>query len=211
MISWMHITSVADTVVTLPAAATITVWLLAGRAWHMALRWSVLFISGLAIVVATKIAFIGWGIGIHALDFMGMSGHAMRATAVFPVISYLVLQKSLPGVRASGVMLGLLLGVLVGASRIALQVHSVSEAVAGCAIGAAVSLGFIWMSRELPRPHLDRRLIALGMFALLPAAYANPAPTTQWMNAVALYLSGHDAPYSRNTGRPISPDEHHSH
>jgi membrane-associated phospholipid phosphatase len=210
MISWMHITSVADTVVTLPAAVTIAVWLSAGRAWRMALWWSLLFIGGLGIVVATKIAFIGWGIGINALDFRGMSGHAMRATAVFPVILYLVLQKFPAAVRASGVLLGIAIGVLIGASRVALQVHSASEVVAGCAIGAAVSLGFIWRSRGLPRPYLDRRLIALGMFALLPTAYANPAPTNQWMNAVALYLSGHDAPYDRNTGGPISPDEHHS-
>jgi membrane-associated phospholipid phosphatase len=207
---WMHITSVADTLVTLTAAETIAVWLVAGRAWRMALWWSLLFTCGLALVAATKIAFIGWGIGINALDFTGMSGHAMRATAVFPVIVYLVLQRSAATVRASGVLLGTLIGVLVGVSRVALHVHSVSEAVAGCAIGGAVSLGFIWMSRGLPRPYLDRRLITLGMLALLPTAYANPASTNQWMNAVALYLSGHDAPYERRTGRPISSDEHHS-
>ena len=210
MIPWMYITGVADTVVTLPAAATIVVWLLTGRAWRMALWWSLLFAGGLAIVAATKIAFIGWGIGINALDFMGMSGHAMRATAVFPVIAYLVLQRSSAAVRASGVLLGISIGLLVGVSRMALQVHSVSEIIAGCMIGGAVSLGFIWVSRGLPRPYLHRRLIALGMLALLPTAYANPAPTNQWMNAVALYLSGHDTPYDRSTGRPISPDEHHA-
>jgi membrane-associated phospholipid phosphatase len=210
MIPWMHITSVADTVVTLPAAATIAVWLIAGRAQRMALWWCLLFICGLAVVVATKIAFIGWGMGISSLDFMGMSGHAMRATAVFPVIFYLVLQRSPAVVSASGVMFGILIGVLVGVSRVALNVHSVSEAVAGCAIGVAVSLGFIWMSRGLPRPHLNHRIIALGLFALLPTSYANPAPTNRWMNAVALYLSGHDMPYGRNADRPISPDGHYS-
>ena len=210
MISWMHITGVADTVVTLPAAATIAIWLLSGRAWRMAFWWGLLFTGGLAIVIATKLAFIGWGIGINALDFMGMSGHAMRATAVFPVILYLVLLRSSPAMTASGVLLGISIGVLVGVSRIALQVHSVSEVVAGCAIGGAVSLGFIWISRGLPKPYLHRRLIALGMLALLPTSYAKPAPTNQWMNAVALYLSGHETPYDRGTGRPVAPDEHHS-
>jgi len=210
MIPWMQITSVADTVVTLPAAATIAIWLITGRAWSMALWWALLLTSGLAVVAATKIAFIGWGMGISAIDFTGMSGHAMRATAVFPVILYLVLQKSPAAARASGVLLGILLGVLVGVSRIALGVHSVSEVVAGCAVGGAVSLGFIWISRGLPRPHLNRWIIALGLSALLPTSYASPAPTGQWMSAVALYLSGQDAPYHRSVGRTISPDEHHS-
>ncbi|OGB20530.1 MAG: membrane-associated phospholipid phosphatase [Burkholderiales bacterium RIFCSPLOWO2_02_FULL_57_36] len=209
MIPWMQITSVADTAVTLPAAATIAVWLITGRAWRMAIWWCLLLIFGLAVVVATKIAFIGWGIGISAIDFMGMSGHAMRATAVFPVIFYLTLQRSPTLVRASGVLLGISLGVLVGVSRVVLNVHSVSEVVAGCALGGVVSLGFIWISRGFPRPHLNRWIIALGLSILLPTSYANPAPTNRWMNAVALYLSGHDMPYDRNAGRSISPDEHY--
>lgn len=211
MIPWMQITSVADTVVTLPAAATIAVWLLASRASRMAFWWCLFFTAGLAAVAATKIAFIGWGVGISALEFMGMSGHAMRATAVFPVIFYLLLQRSPPVVRASGVLFGILLGVLVGLSRIALNVHSISEVIAGCAVGGAVSLGFIWIARGLPRLHLNRRIIALGLFALLPTAYAKPAPTNQWMNAVALYLSGHDVPYKRGNDRPIAPNEYHLH
>ena len=129
---------------------------------------------------------------------------------VFPVILYLVLQRSPNVVRISAVSLGIFIGVLVGISRLALGVHSVSEVVAGCALGAAVSLGFIWISRGLPRPHLNRRIIALGLFALLPTSYAKPAPTTQWMNAVALYLSGHEVPYDRSAAHLISPDEHRS-
>lgn len=210
MIPWLQITSVADTVITLPAAATIAAWLIAGRAWRMAVWWCALFISGLVIVVATKIAYIGWGVGIETLDLMGMSGHAMRATAVFPVIFYLMLQRSPVAARASGVLLGVVLGALVGASRVALNVHSVSEVVTGCALGGAVSMGFIWIVRGLPRPHLNRRIILLGLFALLPAAYANPAPTTRWMNAVALYLSGLEMPYNQSVGKTNSPDEHHS-
>ncbi len=208
MIPWGHITSVADTVVTLPAAATIAVWLGAGRAWRMALWWCALFISGLALVAATKIAFIGWGIGVSALDFMGMSGHAMRAIAVFPVIFYLVLQRSPRAVRISGVSLGILIGILVGVSRVVLDFHSMSEVLAGCAMGAVVSLGFIWIARGMPRPYVNRWLIAFGLFALLPTSYAKPAPTNLWMNAIALYLSGNEMPYDRSSGRPMSINEH---
>ncbi|MEB0165436.1 phosphatase PAP2 family protein, partial [Glaciimonas sp. CA11.2] len=125
----MSITRLADTTVMLPLAAACTVWLACGRAWRMAFWWCLLFALGLTLVAATKIAFIGWGIGIQALDFTGFSGHAMRTTAVMPVLFYLLLQKSSPTVRTLGVVLGIALGVLIGISRLAVQVHSVSEVV----------------------------------------------------------------------------------
>ena len=96
MIPWMEITRFGGIVVTAPAAAAITAWLMMGRAWRLAAWWCVLFIGGMALVVATKIAFIGWGLGIQALDYTGISGHAMRATAVYPVLFYLVLLRRAP-------------------------------------------------------------------------------------------------------------------
>src|SRR5712692_9155992 len=102
MISWMKITGFGGTAVMMPAAAVIVAWLLAGRAWRMALWWCLLFSFGIGIVVATKLAFIGWGIGVRSLDFTGISGHSMRATAVIPVMLYLLLLKARPVARASG-------------------------------------------------------------------------------------------------------------
>jgi membrane-associated phospholipid phosphatase len=201
MIPWLKITSFGDTVVMMPAAVAIIAWLVIGRAWRMAFWWSVLFTIGLALVVVTKIAFIGWGIGIRSLDFTGISGHAMRAAAVIPIICYLLLQKSSPGTRALGIFFGLMLGALISFSRIVVHAHSVSEAVAGFLLGAIISLGFIWISRSLEKPTLNRWLIAITMIALLPTSNAKPAPTQSWMNGVALYLSGHDRPYDRELWR----------
>jgi hypothetical protein len=77
----------------MPAALIITIWLLTGRLWHLAALWCLLFGIAMLAVVATKIAFLGWGIGSEALDFTGISGHAARATAIFPVLFYLGLQN----------------------------------------------------------------------------------------------------------------------
>jgi membrane-associated phospholipid phosphatase len=200
MIPWMRITSFGDTVVMLPAAAAIAAWLITGSAYRMAVWWCLLFTFGLVLVAATKIAFVGWGISISGLDFTGISGHAMRATAVFPMIFYLALQKSPPLARISGVLLGGMVGVLIGISRIALYTHSVSEVVAGCILGGVIGLGFIRISNRLPKPFLNPRIIALSLLALLPTSYAQPAPTNQWITAIALYLSGHDTPYVRISG-----------
>jgi membrane-associated phospholipid phosphatase len=205
MIPWIPITSLGDSVVTLPAAALILIWLLAGNAWRMAFWWSVLFTAGLLVVLASKVAFIGWGVGSVALDFTGISGHATRATAVLPVIVYLLLQRSSASIRWAGIFLGIGFGVLIGISRVVLNDHSVSEATSGCVLGAVLALAFMWLSRPLPKPSLNRWLIALSLLALLPTTHAEPAPTADWMNAVALYLSGRDKPYVRTWGPLASP------
>lgn len=204
MIPWMKITSFGDSMVMMPAAAAIILWLVIGRAWRMAFWWSGLFTLGLVLVAATKIAFIGWGIGIRALDFTGISGHAMRATAVIPVIFYLMLQKSPPAMRTMGIGCGFLLGILLGVSRVEVQAHSISEAAAGCMLGAFISLGFMWISAPLRKPWLNRWLIALSLLALFPTSNAKPAPTQRWMKGVALYLSGHDRPYVREDWQPAT-------
>ena len=130
MDSWINFTHFGGSTVMLPAALVITAWLIVGRAWRMAFWWCGLFCAGLLLVLATKIAFVGWGVGIRAIDFTGVSGHAMRATAVMPVMLYLILQKTPRPVCAAGVLLGFVFGVLIGRSRLIVNAHSMSEAVA---------------------------------------------------------------------------------
>jgi membrane-associated phospholipid phosphatase len=197
MIPWITITGLGGIAVMAPAAAAIAVWLLMGRAWRMALLWCLLFTFGMTLVVATKIAFIGWGIGFREIDFTGVSGHSMRATTVAPVLFYLILQNTSPVVRTSGVLAGLGFGLIIGISRLVLHAHSVSEAVAGWILGSILSLGFIWLLRNC-RTSLSSRLLAVfSLMALLPLPYAEPVPTQRWITDVALYLSGNDRPFVR--------------
>jgi len=187
-----------------PAALGIAIWLIVGRGWRMALWWCLLFIAGMSLVAVSKIAFIGWGIGIRSIDFTGFSGHSMRATAVFPVLFYLILQKAPPVARVSGVLLGIVFGVIIGISRLVLHSHSVSEAAAGCVLGSMVSLSFIWILGPSQKFVLYRSLIALSLITLLVAPYAEPAPTQRWLIDLSLYLSGHDRPFVRQ-GWKLAP------
>jgi len=200
----------------LTAAVVVTAWLIAGRAWRMVFWWCGLFGLGLLFVLATKIAFVGWGVGIRSIDFTGISGHSMRATAVMPVMLYLILQKTPRLVCTAGVLLGLLFGVLIGISRLILNAHSISEAVAGCVLGAIISLGFILITRHSPKPVLNRWLIALSLLIVFGATrYTEPVPTQRLIRGVALYLAGHERPYIRATWKmaptlPNSPVDEHS-
>jgi hypothetical protein len=82
-----------DLEVVLPLAAALAAWLLAARAWRITLRWLLLFGAALFLVGITKIAFLGWGTGLHALDFKAISGHATCVTALYPFLAYVVLYR----------------------------------------------------------------------------------------------------------------------
>lgn len=198
MTFWALFTKLADSNFTLPLAALLAIWLAAARAWRPFFLWCLLFGSGLLLVVATKIAYIGWGVGIAAIDFTGISGHAMRATAIAPALIYILLQKQTARWQTTGLLCGLGFGIAIGISRLAIHVHSVSEVISGCVMGAVVSLMFIWLIRNY-RISFDRRLLVIGMLALLPVLSLKPAPTESWMEGVARYLGG----TVKSAGSPI--------
>jgi membrane-associated phospholipid phosphatase len=202
MIDWTDITTYGDVTITSLAAAAIAVWLFVEDEKRLAFWWSVLFAGAMGIVIATKMAFIGWGIGIRAIDFAGFSGHAMRAAAVLPVLLYLILQRTRFIMRAGGVVFGFACAAMIGVSRVVLHTHSISEVVAGLLLGAAVSLTFVHIAHTSLSKHVFKPLrIALSLLALLPAPYVHPAPTQQWLTELTLYFTGHDHPHPRTDWR----------
>jgi membrane-associated phospholipid phosphatase len=206
MIEWSEITRFGDATITCFAALAIAAWLLAEKENRLALCWSLLFATGMAVVVVTKMAFIGWGIGIRSIDFTGFSGHAMRATAVLPVLFYLMLEKAPRSLRGIGALCGLIVGMVVGISRIAVHAHSVSEVITGWMLGAAVSISFIWVAGTTLRRHVFNPVrITVSMLALLTAPYVHPAPTQQWLTKITLYVSGHDTAYPRTGWKHAKP------
>ncbi|WP_413436935.1 phosphatase PAP2 family protein [Sulfuriferula sp. GW1] len=204
MISWLKLTSFGGIVVTAPAAAAITAWLMMGRAWRLAGWWCVLFIGGMALVVATKIAFIGWGLGIQALDFTGISGHAMRATAVYPVLFYLVMLRSTPLMRMLGATVGLGISIAIDVSRVVIHAHSISEAVAGFVLGGLISIVFLRSAASLKAFRVSRWALVAGLLAVIASSYLKPVPTERWIEEVALAVSGHDQPFTRIGWKPRS-------
>jgi membrane-associated phospholipid phosphatase len=199
MLTWTTVTKLADTIVLLPAAIFCLVWLLTSGAKRLALWWCLLLFSGLSLVAITKIAFFGWGVGISSLDFIGISGHAMRASAIMPVLLYALVSNAPAYKRLAAIGAGIGFGVLISVSRIMVHAHSVSEVVSGFCLGAIVSAAFLWrlihaMPVAPPRPAYA---VSLLLLLLMPFFGAKPAPTERWLKYVAVTLSGHDKPYSR--------------
>lgn len=195
---WNAVSFTADMSVLGPAGVAIAVWLLVSRQWRLVLGWSLWYGGGMLLVVLSKLAFIGWGLGSAALDFTGVSGHAMRAGAVFPVLMYVVLQRAPRSWRQAGVLFGVAYAVLVAISRVVVQAHSVSEAVSGCLLGLAVAFGFMWQARGAVNFAVSHALAlaSLGLMVLITFK-AEPMPTEDWLQKIALRLSGHERVFSR--------------
>lgn len=196
---WWHALSVAGSLaVTGPIGVAIAIYLIVGKRWRLMLAWSLLFGVGMALVVITKMAFMGWAIGIESIEFAGFSGHAMRAAAVYPVAGYLVFRSSGAWARQAGAAAGVILAVLISISRVPVLAHSVSEAVSGAVLGLAVAAAFIWYASRERQWALSRMLALLCLPVLLIAPQVEPVPAEAWIAKAATYLSGRDQPYTRD-------------
>ncbi len=189
---WHLFTKLADTNLTVPAAAIIALWLLGSGAWRACINWCLLFGIGLFLVAATKVAYAGWGIGIASVDFKGFSGHAMRAAAIMPALMYLLFQKQKREMQSAGIWFGVAFAVGIGISRLVLGVHSVSEVVTGLPLGFAISFLFIHFCRKQAIITSHRGLLLVAILLLLPSLAMKPAPTESWIARVAIALAGAD-------------------
>lgn len=176
----------------LPAAAAIAAWLAAGRAWRLACVWSLLFMLALALVAASKIAYLGWRFGFPPLDFKAFSGHAMCTSSVFPTAFYLLLQRSGAARRNYGIALGLVLGISMSILLVALNEHSVSEVAAGFFLGAGASLSFIGYANTLPAQLQNHRRFAVSALVFAVVWLAHPESIGYWLVWITLYFSPHD-------------------
>lgn len=142
--NWPQLIHLGDVPLTMAAAAAIAYWLFASRPWPAAVWWCALFASALALVAASKVAFLVWGAPSPVVQFRALSGHAMGVTAIATMICRLAVpQGSLASASRVSVAAGLALGAAMALMLIVHEDHSVAEALAGWLLGALVSLGVI--------------------------------------------------------------------
>jgi hypothetical protein len=144
----------------------------------------------------SKCLFLGWGIGVAALDFTGVSGHTLLATSILPVLLRGIPWPALQA-RGGGAALGWLLALVVGVSRVAVHAHSYSEVVAGWILGAAVSWPTMRELAPLALSHWASKLAPLVLLLALNTSTANYLPTHDMEVRLALLVSGQDKPFAR--------------
>jgi membrane-associated phospholipid phosphatase len=196
---WQFITRFGETSLLFPAAALFFAWLIHCGELANARKWMATFGAAAAVALVSKLAFMGWGVGIAELDFTGFSGHSMMATAVLPVLFFRLAPTHRPRVALLAAAAGVVLALSVGLSRLALHAHSLSEVVGGLALGLAASLAFIGWSSARDQ-HQASTLASVLVAALLVAVPASGmrAPTHHWLERIAVCLSGRDKPFRRS-------------
>lgn len=198
--AWWDVTWFGDSGLLLPAAALIALWLASSRrTWPAAALWIVIFGAASTVVLVSKLAFLGWGVGSARFNFTGISGHTMLSASVWPVALWLLASRGSHRLRLGLAVFGWLLAACIGVSRLAIYAHSVSEVAAGYLLGLAASAGFLAMQRHMAHPRLRASLVALSL--LLPLLQLQPghaAPTHGLIERMAMRLAGTDRPYTRD-------------
>ena len=196
--AWGLVTRLGEAQILLPAMFAALLWLvLLARTPRTAWWW----LAGTAVVAlittATKVAFFGDGVGYAPLDYTGISGHAMFAAAVLPVLAGLMTGGVTPRGRLAAIGVGYLLAALIAYSRLRVGAHSSFEALAGILLGSlasALALG----AQRLPdmRPPLWLGVGLLLWMLSLPLS-APPSFTHDWVVRLSLAVSDRAEPYSR--------------
>jgi hypothetical protein len=196
--NWYAVTRLGEAQLLLPAALLASGWL----TWRLgagatAKSWLSRLAMAIALTTISKLAFIGWGLGIASLDFTGFSGHAMFAAAVYPMLARMGSANVSPAMQRSAVALGVVFAMVIAYSRVEVRAHSVSEVIAGSMLGLFVS---IQAMKHHPIPPVKAApwvpiMLLLGLAAM--PWKAPPSLSHQLVTQVALTLSQRPYPYTR--------------
>lgn len=199
---WSLVTRLGEAQIMLPAALMVALWFgWRERSMRLAAIWLVGLLAAVAVTTASKVAFLGWGLGWPALDFTGVSGHSMFAAAVYPLTG-VAIARALTGLRAArwqgfGLAAGVALALLVGVSRVAVEAHSWSEVVAGLLVGGAASAIAAMAQRAPPTRHTLWLPVVVCLWLGSTLTAAPPSTTHGWVTRLALAVSGRSEPYTR--------------
>ncbi|HEY0858568.1 MAG TPA: phosphatase PAP2 family protein, partial [Albitalea sp.] len=195
--SWLLVTRLGEAQIMLPAALALC-WWLARRAEARPLvqRWLALLALAAAVTTITKVAFLGWGIGSAALNFTGISGHAMFSAAVYPPLLYLIAVRRSPLWRRGAWLAGCALALVIGVSRVVVGAHSGSEVIAGLVLGGAASASALWMTQQRHAPVPWWLPAGVAAWLLITPVQAPASVTHDMVTRLALTLSGRTQPHT---------------
>lgn len=184
---WRTLSALGDSRWLLPMALVLLITLPRSDA-SLKWRWLLAIAVTACVTLASKLAFMGWGIGIKSVHFTGFSGHAAMSSVVYPVVGVLLAG---PGkrARAIGLVIGALLATAIAWSRIPLHAHSLSEVIAGLALGLSCSTWALQAASPVGRAPATAVVAAVLAGMVLPLALPD-VHTHQLVIALAKLISG---------------------
>ncbi|KYP95434.1 hypothetical protein BG74_09100 [Sodalis-like endosymbiont of Proechinophthirus fluctus] len=207
--TWHWFTFFGDSMLLLPCAGLIVVILLLKVDTRQACwQWLVLFCLAGGVVCASKLAFMGWGIGSRTYDFTGFSGHSALSASIWPVMLWILFNHARPPQLAAAVVGGYLLALVIGVSRLIIQAHSVSEVLSGLALGYLISSSFLLLQYSLHtriRFLTNSQIVAMLILPLLLLVQGKKAPTHNLLEQIALSVAPITKVYTREDLHRVRP------
>lgn len=197
--AWALFTRLGEAQILLPAMAAGLLWLAREqRTRPLAVAWLLAMVVATLVTTASKMAFIGWEVGYAPLDYTGISGHAMFAAVVLPVLARIAAGRApWPWARLA-IAFGYLLAAAIAVSRVETRAHSASEVVLGFVLGGAASALALRGTRAPEAPTPGWLAVVLLVWMLLLPLGAPPSRTHDWVTALSLRVSGRPLPYTRH-------------
>jgi len=170
------------------------------------LRWWAAIAAAVLLVAASKIAFYGWGTGVRAWDLTCFSGHTVLGLVFWPVALALLVPPRYRGWRVSMAAAGWVFAGLIGASRVMLRAHPLSEVLAGALLGV-IAGGY---GLHVLRRHRWPRAWGTGVVAvcLLVTLWLDPRSmhlpdSERWFAQIGATLAGNEKPVSRRAFKDV--------
>jgi hypothetical protein len=168
----MHlVTNLGDFAVLLPASLGLIAFLAWTGAKADATAYAAAIVFCLLAALLAKLAFAACGARYDLLGVESPSGHAAFSTTSYGCLALLFAAGRTLARRLAVYFGATALILLIGASRVALQAHSVAEVVVGLGIGA-ISIGLFRALRVRSEPlqFSAQTILRLSPFAALYAA-----------------------------------------
>ena len=168
---WACLVAVGESAVMLPIALGIGVALYLGASRAPALVWLLTFGAAFLVVAVAKLAFDIGGWSLPGLQIYSISGHAMLAGAVFPMLLMLGASLVRPSWGCWGAWGGVLLALMMAVGLVAGNYHTPAETV----IGSTIGLGVAWFNLRQGKVVVHRRLGIAIAPVLLAVCLSVPA------------------------------------
>lgn len=195
---WHVVTRLGEIQILLPAALLVLFSMVRHPQSQVLARWWLVCLGGGALITtASKVAFIGWGVGSAAFNFTGVSGHSLFAAAIYPLLLG-ALTARWPRGQKLAVALGFGFALCVGVSRVVVGAHSMSEVVAGVLLGGLVS-GIAIGRAGLPHAAMGVAIpVVVVVWLWVSPVHTPQLPTHSLVTRLSLVLSGNASPYTRH-------------
>ncbi|MNU86083.1 PAP2 superfamily protein [compost metagenome] len=194
---WEGLSSLGDSRALLPLSAVLLLSLAAPQR-PMKWRWAITIAAVALLTLTSKIAFMGWGVGIASLDFTGISGHAAMSSTIYPTALWMLAcgRSQRPWAWA---LAGVGLALAIAVSRLPLHAHSVSEIVAGLILGLLATLAVLRSQGFRASARIIRNssaALAITIAAAVPLLLAD-LHTHDLVKSLATALSGRERALDR--------------